>query len=190
MQIREHAEANPERPAVLLDPSGKQVSFAEMEARANRLAHRPGGPAWSRVTPSGAHGEQRVSAHRDVGGAAQRPVLRGDQHASHPARGGLHNRQQRRQGCHRVAADGEDPRRPRRAPTEGLPGLPMIADDDLDGWQRYPDVSPTSRTLLSLTSSRAICCSTRRERPDFPREFAGNCPMSRPPRCRTCCRHC
>ena len=40
MQIREHAEANPERPAVLLHPSGKQVSFAEMEARANRLAHR------------------------------------------------------------------------------------------------------------------------------------------------------
>ena len=33
MQIREHAEAHPDRPAVILHPSGKQVSFAEMEAR-------------------------------------------------------------------------------------------------------------------------------------------------------------
>ena len=40
MQIREHAEATPDRPAVILHPSGEQVSFAELEARANRLAHR------------------------------------------------------------------------------------------------------------------------------------------------------
>ena len=39
MQIREHAEANPDKPAVILYPSGTVVTFGEMEARANRLAH-------------------------------------------------------------------------------------------------------------------------------------------------------
>jgi fatty-acyl-CoA synthase len=39
MQIREHAEANPDRPAVIMYPSGEVVTFAELEARANRLAH-------------------------------------------------------------------------------------------------------------------------------------------------------
>jgi long-chain acyl-CoA synthetase len=39
MQIREHAEANPDKPAIILYPSGTTVTFGEMEARANRLAH-------------------------------------------------------------------------------------------------------------------------------------------------------
>jgi fatty-acyl-CoA synthase len=39
MQIREHAEANPDKPAVILYPSGTVVTFGEMEARANQLAH-------------------------------------------------------------------------------------------------------------------------------------------------------
>jgi len=39
MQIREHAQASPDKPAVILYPSGKVVTFGEMEARANRLAH-------------------------------------------------------------------------------------------------------------------------------------------------------
>jgi fatty-acyl-CoA synthase len=39
MQIREHAQATPDKPAVILYPSGKTVTFGEMEARANQLAH-------------------------------------------------------------------------------------------------------------------------------------------------------
>lgn len=39
MQIREYAEATPDKPAVILHPSGTVVTFGEMEARANRLAH-------------------------------------------------------------------------------------------------------------------------------------------------------
>ncbi|MGY4710641.1 fatty-acid--CoA ligase FadD4 [Mycolicibacterium sp. CBM1] len=39
MQIREHAEATPDKPAVILYPSGTIVTFGEMEARANQLAH-------------------------------------------------------------------------------------------------------------------------------------------------------
>ena len=39
MQIREHAQANPDKPAVIMYPSGVTVTFGELEARANRLAH-------------------------------------------------------------------------------------------------------------------------------------------------------
>jgi long-chain acyl-CoA synthetase len=41
MQIREwsQVEKAADKPAVILHPSGRQVSFAELEARANRLAH-------------------------------------------------------------------------------------------------------------------------------------------------------
>lgn len=39
MQIREHAEGSPDKPAVILHPSGTVVTFAELEAQANRLAH-------------------------------------------------------------------------------------------------------------------------------------------------------
>ncbi len=39
MQIREHAEASPDKPAVILYPSGTTVTFGEMEQRANQLAH-------------------------------------------------------------------------------------------------------------------------------------------------------
>src|SRR3954451_10654312 len=40
MQIREHAQAHPLKPAVVMHPSGMTVTFGELEARANRLAHR------------------------------------------------------------------------------------------------------------------------------------------------------
>ncbi len=39
MQIREHAEATPDKPAVIMYPSGMVVTFGEMETRANQLAH-------------------------------------------------------------------------------------------------------------------------------------------------------
>ena len=39
MQIREHAEVTPDKPAVIVHPSGTVVTFGEMEARANQLAH-------------------------------------------------------------------------------------------------------------------------------------------------------
>src|ERR1700754_2954053 len=39
MQIRDHAAANPDKPAVIVHPSGTVVTFAELERRANRLAH-------------------------------------------------------------------------------------------------------------------------------------------------------
>ena len=52
MQIREHAAANPDKPAVILHPSGTVVTFDELEARANRLAHYFRKPVCARATPS------------------------------------------------------------------------------------------------------------------------------------------
>ncbi|GFG83895.1 hypothetical protein MALGJ_05710 [Mycolicibacter algericus] len=37
MQIREYADSD--RPAIIVHPSGTVIGFAELEARANRLAH-------------------------------------------------------------------------------------------------------------------------------------------------------
>jgi long-chain acyl-CoA synthetase len=39
MQIRDTATATPDKPAIILYPSGTVVTFGELEARANRLAH-------------------------------------------------------------------------------------------------------------------------------------------------------
>jgi long-chain acyl-CoA synthetase len=39
MQIRDTAVANPDKPAIIMYPSGTVVTFGELEARANRLAH-------------------------------------------------------------------------------------------------------------------------------------------------------
>jgi fatty-acyl-CoA synthase len=36
MQIRPHAQADPDKPAVILHPSGTAVSFSELETRANQ----------------------------------------------------------------------------------------------------------------------------------------------------------
>ena len=38
MEIRPHAQADPDKPAIIMHPSGTTVSFGVLEARANRLA--------------------------------------------------------------------------------------------------------------------------------------------------------
>ena len=53
MQIREHAQAHPDKPAVIMHPSGTTVTFGELEARANRLAHYlPSATVCARATRS------------------------------------------------------------------------------------------------------------------------------------------
>ncbi|HEX9259766.1 MAG TPA: AMP-binding protein, partial [Acidimicrobiales bacterium] len=39
MYARDHALAHPDKPAIIMEPSGDVITFAELEARANRLAH-------------------------------------------------------------------------------------------------------------------------------------------------------
>ena len=140
MQIREHAEANPDKPAVILYPSGKVVTFGEMEARANRLAHlfRQAGLSegdavailmennehyhtvmWAArrsglyYVPINSHLTAAEAAYIIDNSAAKAIV---GSAALRPVLEGL----------------GEHLR-------NGLPGLLVIADGDLDGWLRYPE---------------------------------------------------
>ena len=39
MQIRDTAVATPDKPAIIMHPSGTVITFGELEARANQLAH-------------------------------------------------------------------------------------------------------------------------------------------------------
>jgi long-chain acyl-CoA synthetase len=39
MYAKDHADAHPDQPALIMEPSGEVITFAEFEARANRLAH-------------------------------------------------------------------------------------------------------------------------------------------------------
>ena len=126
MQIRDHAEAHPDKPAVIMHPSDTSVTFGELEARANRLAHffRQ---AWSARGRRGRDpdGEQRALPRGDVGGSAQRSVLRPDQHPPDRRRGGVHHRQQQRQGHCRLGGTAKDPAKAWRAELPN--GLPAAA---------------------------------------------------------------
>ena len=39
MHFREHALAAPDKAAIIMYPSGRRVTFGELESRANQLAH-------------------------------------------------------------------------------------------------------------------------------------------------------
>ncbi len=138
MQIREHVDS--EKPALVLHPSGKRVSFAEMEARANRLAHHfrdaglREGDAVAVVMENNEHIHAVMWAARRVGlyyalinthlTAAEAAYIVADSGAK-AVIGSCATRS--------VCADlGEHL-------GDALPALRLIADEDMDGWQRYPE---------------------------------------------------
>jgi long-chain acyl-CoA synthetase len=136
MQIREHVGTG--KPAVILHPSGKVITFDELEARANRLAHH-------------------FRAHGLVEGDAVAILMENNEHI-HAVMWAA-----RRSGLYYV------PINIHLTPSEAayiiensgakavvgsaalrgtcvaladhlsLPDLLLIADDDLDGWARYPE---------------------------------------------------
>ena len=140
MQIREHAEATPDKPAVIVHPSGATVTFGELEACANRLAHhfrRAGlveGDTIAVLMENNAHLHAVMWAARRSG-LYYAPI---NTHLT-PAEAAyiVDN-----SGAKAVVAaramrkvcEGLEEHLP-----DGLPDLLMIADDDLDGWQRYPE---------------------------------------------------
>ncbi len=137
MQIREHVS---DKPAIILHPSGTVVTFAELEARANRLAQR--------FRKAGLRAGDTVAV-----------ILENNEHI-HPVmwaarRSGLYYAMI---NTHLTAAEaayiidnsGAKAVIGSRATREvcegladhlpaGLPELLMMADGDLAGWQRYPD---------------------------------------------------
>ncbi|MDT5278441.1 MAG: long-chain acyl-CoA synthetase, partial [Mycobacterium sp.] len=138
MQIREHVDSD--KPALVLYPSGITLSFAELEARANRLAHLFRGAGFKQGDTVAAILENNAHIHA-VMWAARRSGLYYALINTHlsaaeaayiidnsGARAVIGSR------AMRTVCEGLAEHLPK-----GLPELLLIADDDLDGWQRYPE---------------------------------------------------
>lgn len=140
MQIRSHAAATPNKPAIVLYPSETVVTFANLEAAANRLAHffrKSGlreGDAIALIMENNAHihtikwAARRcglyyvpVNTHLTIAEAAYIVTTSG----SRAIVGSAATR-------NTLAGLAEHLR-------DGLPDLVLIADDDLPGWLRYPE---------------------------------------------------
>jgi long-chain acyl-CoA synthetase len=140
MQIRDTAVATPDKPAIIMYPSGTVVTFGELEARANRLAHlfrKAGlveGDAVAIIMENNEHMHAVMWAARRAGlyyvpinshlTAAEAAYIIDNSNAK--------------------AIVGSDALRDTLAGLgaalpNGLPGVLLIADGDLDGWQRYPE---------------------------------------------------
>lgn len=140
MQIRAHAEATPDKPAVIMHPSATMVTFGALEARANRLAHHfrqaglVEGDTVAVLMENNEHLHAVMWAARRSGlyyavinthlTAAEAAYIVDNSGAK-----AIIGSQALRALCEDLAEH----------LTAGLPDLLMIADDDLDGWQRYPE---------------------------------------------------
>src|SRR6201991_4701702 len=137
MQIREHAVANPDKPAIIIHPSGTVLTFAELEARANRLAHlfrKHGlreGDAVAILMENNEHyhavmwaarrcGMYYVSINTHLTAAEAAYIIDNSSAKAIVGSAAL------RKTCENL---GE----------HTVPDLRIIADDDLAGWERYPE---------------------------------------------------
>ena len=115
MQIREHTsgQGGANKPAIILHPSGTVISFDELEARANRLAHyfRQAGLVEGDAVAILMENNEHIHA---VMWAARRSGLYYVPINTHLTGGCLHHRQQRRQGDHRIGRVAQNMREPRR----------------------------------------------------------------------------
>lgn len=128
------------KPAVLLHPSGRAVSFDDLDAAANRLARFLGsaglvsGDTVAVLMENNEHIHAAMWAARRSGlyytlvnthlSASEVAYIISDSGAK-----ALVSSRGMRNVCERLG----------EALANGLPDTALIADDDLDGWQRYPD---------------------------------------------------
>ncbi len=128
------------KPAVILHPSGAVVTFAELDASANRLGHflrhvgLARGDTVAIVMDNNEHIHAAMWAARRSGlyytmvnthlSAAEVAYIVHDSGAK-----AVISSQAMRDVCEQLAGDLPD----------GLPSVALIAGDDLAGWQRYPD---------------------------------------------------
>jgi fatty-acyl-CoA synthase len=140
MQIREHAGASPDKPAVIMYPAGTVVTFGEMEARANQLAHLfrshglREGDAVAILMENNEHYHTVMWAARRCGlyyvpinshlTAAEAAYI-----VDNSSAGAIVGSAAMAPVCAELAD---------HLP-EGLPELRLIADGELDGWLRYPE---------------------------------------------------
>lgn len=140
MQIRDTAVATPDKPAIIMYPSGTVVTFGELEARANRLAHLfraaglVEGDAVAILMENSEHMHAVMWAARRAGlyyvpinthlTAAEAAYIVDNSHAKAVVgSGGLKDT---------LAGLGAEL-------PHGLPPVLLIADGELDGWQSYPE---------------------------------------------------
>jgi long-chain acyl-CoA synthetase len=140
VQIRTHAAMDPKMPAVILYPSAKVVTFGDLEARADQLAHyfsRSGlreGDAIAILMENNEHIHAVMWAARRSGmyyvpinthlAAAEAAYIVDNSNAVAII------------GSAALRATLKDLSNHLR---RGLPDVLMIADDDMDGWHRYPE---------------------------------------------------
>src|SRR4030088_3193459 len=138
MQIRQYAQSA--KPALILHPSGVVISFAELERRANQLAHHfhevglREGDTVAAIMENNEHVHAVMWAARRCGlyyalinthlTAAEAAYIVDNS----GARAVIGSRAMR--GVCEGLVDHL---------LDGLPELLLIADDDLEGWQRYPE---------------------------------------------------
>src|ERR1700735_2137332 len=142
MQICEHTSGQGavDKPAIILHPSGTVITFDELEARANRLAHyfrHAGlveGDAVAILMENNEHIHAVMWAARRAG-LYYVPInthLTASEAAyiiDNSAAKAIIGSAALRKTCENLAEQLPD----------GLPTLLMIADEHLDGWQRYPE---------------------------------------------------
>ena len=138
MQIRDHVGSM--KPAVVLHPSGTKVSFGALEERANRLAHylrgaglRPGDTV-AVLMENNEHVHATMWAARRSGlyytlinthlTASEIAYIVEDSGAK-----ALISSVAMRAVCLQLPSH----------LTRGLPAVALLADDELEGWQRYPE---------------------------------------------------
>ena len=186
MQIRQHTSGQGavDKPAIILHPSGTVITFDELEARANRLAHyfrQAGlveGDAVAILMENNEHIHAVMWAARRAGlyyvpinthlTAAEAAYI-----IDNSAAKAIIGSAALRKTCENLAEQLPD----------GLPALLMIADRATStAGSATRNVLRINRIHRSTTRSKGICCSTPRAPPAARRASSGSCRTSRPPR--------
>ena len=140
MRIRDTAAATPDKPAIVMHPSGTVVTFGELEARANQLAHLfrsaglVEGDAVAILMENSEHMHAVMWAARRAGlyyvpinthltAAEVAYIVDNSSAKAIVGSGGLRDTLA---GLESELAG-------------GLPAIRLVAAGDLDGWQRYPE---------------------------------------------------
>src|SRR6476660_7468231 len=138
MQIRDHVGTG--KPAIILHPAGTVITFDELEARANRLAHyfRHHGLREGDVVAILMENNEHMHA---VMWAARRSGLYYVPINTHltPAEAAYIIDNSNAKAIIGSAALRETCAGLAEHLPGGLPGLLLIADGDLPGWERYPE---------------------------------------------------
>src|SRR4051812_1629404 len=140
MQIRDTAEATPDKAAIILHPSGTVVTFGELEVRANRLAHyfrKAGlveGDAVAILMENNEHIHAVMWAARRAG-LYYVPI---NTHLTAAEAAYIIDNSAAKAIVGSAALSATLAGLGAELPN-GLPAVLLISDGDLDGWQRYPE---------------------------------------------------